>query len=107
MSRHDGRILIQTVTVDFSTTPIANNTFTQVVASLPADTVRIDMTNTASDAIQIAAGAASVEKIICQVGPEIPFQPSSVLLNKTMRISLQSTFDAALASGRLTMAFYR
>lgn len=106
----NGRVLIQQINVNFATTNINNSTWTQVLASLPHDIIRLDITNTSTDGVQIAAGASGSEKVVAQVGPGGTGAPNvdtiTVLLNQGQRISLKSVFTATLSSGMIFIAAY-
>lgn len=106
MSRHEGRLLVASVAIDFATTPLNSTTFTQLVAALPDNVVRVDVTNTASDGLKIGYGASGVEQVAFQIGPNTDRVPVKTLLNATHRISVRSIFNATLDSGRLFMDFY-
>lgn len=105
MSMNDGRLLVQRVNIDFSSTNILNSTWTQVVASLPQNVVRIDVTNTSADAVVIGLGKVGSEIAAAQIGQGATLS-IPVLMNMSQRVSLQSVFVATLNAGRLEMAMY-
>jgi hypothetical protein len=119
MSRHSGRVLVAVLDVDFSSTNINNSTYTQIglkdplgnsINTLPADIVRMDITNTASDGVLIAVGGAvggsGTWNAACQIGQAVPTQESYAFLNKLQAVALKSIFTATLSAGKIYIAFY-
>lgn len=101
-----GRVLVQVMTLDFASTNINNITFTQLLASLPDDVVRLDVTNTASDSVIIGAGAAGIEVAAAVIGQAATLS-IPCFMNKFQRVALKSVFTATVSSGKLTIAAYK
>jgi len=101
-----GRVLVQVILLDFASTNINSTTYTQVLASLPDDIVRIDVTNTAADSVIIGAGAAGIEVPAAVIGQAATLS-IPCFMNKFQRVSLRSAFVATVSSGRLTIAAYK
>lgn len=108
MSRHDGRVVVLDVDVNFAVTNLANTGDPvaepgNVLAS--ADVVRLDLHNTSTDCVKVYAGkAAATADLVAKVGPGV-----SVSLPALLSAGHQLYFKSvagAVTSGRVFIAGY-
>lgn len=109
MSRHDGRLIVLDLDMNFATTNLANSGNPvadpgPVVAS--NDIVRLDLFNTNSaDCIKVYAGmAAATAQLVAKVGPSASISVPC-LVSKGQQLFFKSVVGA-VSSGRLFIAGY-
>jgi hypothetical protein len=108
MSRHDGRVVVLDVDMNFAVTNLANSGDPvadpgNIQAS--AAVVRLDMHNTSTDCVKVYAGkAAATASLVAKVGPGVSVSVPT-LLSAGHQLYFKSV-AGAVTSGRLFIAGY-
>ena len=91
------------VLLDFNTSAIVANAYTQVIASTGAKGIRFHFSNTSGSHIKIATGAA-LSEVVFEILPSGGSAELDIVINIATRISVTS--DTAVTSGKFTISAF-
>jgi hypothetical protein len=105
MSVHDGRILVASYYVSFSSTNLTTSYGTAVIASLGSNCRSVYIENTSGTPVDIAYGASGGPTLL-DVSPINNNCVKPLLANKTWAIYLKSGGAASITTGAFLINFY-